>query len=282
MKVKIVECPRDAMQGLDYQISTKDKQAYLTRLLACGFDILDCGSFVSAAAIPQMADTKTVLNGIQNQSDTQLLVIVANKRGAVEACSFPSIHYIGFPFSVSPTFQLRNTHSSSEQAFALVEELVDLTQNAQKGLVVYLSMCFGNPYGDIWSVTHVMDWVERLAHVGVNCISLSDTIGIAKPEDIALLFSTLIARFPNIEFGAHFHTRPDNWEENIYAALEAGCRRFDGAIKGLGGCPMATDKLTGNLPTELLLDFLDKKGYTHNVNKDAFAEAMQHAVQLFV
>jgi hydroxymethylglutaryl-CoA lyase len=281
MKVKIVECPRDAMQGLDYQIETSDKIAYLQALLACGFDVLDCGSFVSPAAIPQMADTRDVLSAIHNTSKTQLLVIVANKRGALEACSFPQISYLGFPFSVSSTFQMRNTHLHSEQAFDLVVDMLQIARSAQKELVVYLSMCFGNPYGDPWSIQKVMDWVERLAAAGITRISLSDTIGIAQAADIEVLFSALIKRFPDVEFGAHLHTRPDNWEENIKAALRAGCRSFDGAIKGLGGCPMASDSLTGNLPTENLIAYLDANGFEHNVSQKAFQEALKHAGALF-
>lgn len=281
MKVKIVECPRDAMQGIDNQILTLDKVEYINALLACNFDILDCGSFVSARAIPQMADTKEVLSLINSSENTKLLVIVPNERGAKEAAKFENISFIGFPFSVSQNFQKRNTNKSCEEAFETLMAINNIAQNANKETVAYISMCFGNPYNEYWSVDLVKEWVEKIVDIGITTISLSDTIGVATPSVIKELFSKLISAFPQIEFGAHFHTRPDNWEQNIEAAFEAGCRRFDGAILGLGGCPMAQDGLTGNLPTENLLSFLEQKQATTTVSMPHFARAIQLARKIF-
>jgi hydroxymethylglutaryl-CoA lyase len=259
MKVKIVECPRDAMQGFKRQINTEAKVDYINTLLDVGFDVLDCGSFVSAKAVPQMADTREVLKSIKRNTQTKLLVIIANTRGAKEASEFDNISYLGFPFSVSEEFQLRNTNKSREGAFETLKQIQAIAGKNGKELVVYISMGFGNPYNETWNYSIVSDWTKKIIDLGVKTISLSDTIGIAKPMDVKNLFSTLIHEHTEIEFGAHFHTRPENWKELIEAAWESGCRRFDGAIKGYGGCPMATDKLTGNLPTEDLILFLKEK-----------------------
>jgi hydroxymethylglutaryl-CoA lyase len=282
MKVKIVECPRDAMQGFKRQINTETKVDYLNTLLDVGFDVLDCGSFVSAKAVPQMADTPEVLKSIKRNSQTKLLVIIANIRGAKEASRFENISYLGFPFSVSEEFQLRNTNKSREGAFETLKQIQSIAVDNGKELVVYISMGFGNPYNEIWNYSIVSDWTKRIIDLGVKTISLSDTIGIAKPLDVKNLFSTLITENNEIEFGGHFHTRPENWEQIIEAAWESGCRRFDGAIKGFGGCPMATDKLTGNLPTENLILYLKEKNCKpDSLNLDKFQQAFEKAIIVF-
>jgi hydroxymethylglutaryl-CoA lyase len=276
MSVKLVECPRDAMQGIHAFIPTQEKVNYLNALLEVGFDTLDFGSFVSPKAIPQLADTKEVLAQLNlANSSTQLLAIVANARGAEEAVKFESVKYIGFPFSVSETFQLRNTNQTIAQAFENVKHMQELCVANHKQLVVYISMGFGNPYGDAWDVGVVEQWVDQMGNVGIRIVALSDTIGVANPENITYLFSNLIPRFPAIEFGAHLHTTPDTWYEKIDAAYNSGCRRFDGALKGFGGCPMAADKLTGNMPTENMI------GYFSGMNEIALdQQKLQHAMLL--
>ena len=278
--MKVIECPRDAMQGIKEFISTEKKVNYINTLLRVGFDTIDFGSFVSPKAIPQMADTAEVLSKLDlSATKSKLLAIIANTRGAEDAATHPEISYLGFPFSVSETFQQRNTNSSIDQALLTVDSAQNICVKSSKKLVVYISMGFGNPYGDKWNADIVMKWVEKLAGMGIDIIALSDTIGIANPESISNLFSNVIPAFKQVEFGAHLHTTPDTWKEKVEAAYNSGCRRFDGAIKGFGGCPMAKDDLTGNMPTEHLLAYLKDKGLV--LNEQAFAEAMLHAISVF-
>ncbi len=273
--MKIVECPRDAMQGIHDFISTEKKVAYINSILKCGFDTVDFGSFVSPKAIPQMRDTAQVLDQLDlSDTKSKLLAIVANVRGAEDAVEFQEISYLGFPFSISETFQQRNANSSIAESLIRVEEINDLCVRNKKELVVYISMAFGNPYGDEWSSDVAIGWTKRLAQMGIRIIALSDTIGVSNPENIKLLFSKLISEFPGVEIGAHLHTTPDTWEEKVLAAYLAGCKRFDSAIKGYGGCPMATDKLTGNMPTENLLHFFKKQNINTGIDDRAFNEAM--------
>lgn len=281
--LKIVECPRDAMQGLHDFIPTKLKIAYLQRLLAVGFDTLDCGSFVSERAIPQMRDTAEVLANVDwRASASKLLVIVANERGAQAACEQEAVRYIGYPFSVSETFQLRNTNATVAESVRRVQRIQELAQSAGKELIVYISMAFGNPYGDAWNVDIVQNWVNHLADMGVRIISLSDTIGVAAPDTIAYLFGNLIPPYPDVEFGAHFHTLPHNWREKVQTAYLHGCRRFDGALRGYGGCPMAKDDLTGNMPTEKMLQyFRDEERLDLGLDWAAFDTALEFSSQVF-
>jgi len=281
--LQIVECPRDAMQGFHHYIPTHVKVNYLNTLLRAGFHTLDFGSFVSPKAIPQMRDTTDVLKHL-NVSDTStaLLAIVANARGAQEAADFDEIKYLGFPFSISPTFQMRNTNATLDEAFLRVEEIKQICDQNNKELVVYLSMAFGNPYGDEWNANIAATWTRKLCNqLGVKTIALSDTVGVASPQDIEYLFSHLIPEFSRVTIGAHLHTTPGNWEEKVRAAYNAGCRRFDGAIKGFGGCPMAKDDLTGNMPTENLIHFLETKGISHGINYEIFKSAMMMADGVF-
>lgn len=281
-RMQIVECPRDAMQGIHAFIPTDRKVAYLNSLLKVGFHTLDFGSFVSPKAIPQLRDTAEVLSRLEiDDSDTRLLSIVANLRGAEEACSHPEIHDLGFPFSLSETFQQRNTNRSMAEAFEIVSEIHNLAEKSSKRLVVYLSMGFGNPYGEEWNVEIVEEWAEKMANIGIQVLSLSDTIGTSTPESIEYLFSNLIPRFDNIEFGAHLHTTPDTWHEKVQSAWNSGCKRFDGAIKGFGGCPMAADDLVGNMPTEKLLNFAASNKLITNVNGLAFETAYNEALKTF-
>ena len=244
--IKIIECPRDAMQGRHDFIPTERKIAYQQQLLACGFDTLDFGSFVSPKAIPQMRDTAEVLAGLDlSATDTKLLAIVANRRGAKDALSHPEIDYLGYPFSISETFQLRNTNATLEESLDRVKQIQEMTVATGKELVLYISMGFGNPYGDPWNVEVVEQWVNKLMGLGIKIFQLSDTVGVGSPASISYLFSSLIPRYPNLEIGAHLHTTPTTWEEKVGAAAGAGCVRFDGAIRGFGGCPMAKDDLDG-------------------------------------
>lgn len=282
MQAKLIECPRDAMQGIHQFIETNTKVNYLNQLLKVGFDTLDFGSFVSPKAIPQLKDTAEVLSQLQLDSvQTKLLAIVANTRGAADACAHPQIKYIGFPFSISETFQQRNTNSSIQESLVSVQEIQNLCVKNNKELVVYISMGFGNPYGDIWNADLVAQWVQKMDAMGIRIISLSDTIGIANPNSISYIFSELIPQLPHIEFGAHLHTTPNSWEEKMEAAWQSGCRRFDGAIKGLGGCPMATDKLTGNMPTENMISFLQNKGIETGLNLTEFQKSILLADSVF-
>lgn len=279
-KIKIIECPRDAMQGIKEFIPTKVKAAYLQKLLACGFDSLDFGSFVSPKAIPQMRDTAEVLGMLDlSTTDTKLLAIVANRRGAVAALEHPEIDYLGYPFSVSETFQLRNTNATLAESLERVKQIQELSIAAGKEMVLYLSMGFGNPYGDPWNVEVVEQWVSRLAELDIRIFQLSDTIGVSAPASISYLFNSLIPRYPDLDIGAHLHTTPTAWEEKVAAALDAGCRRYDGAIRGFGGCPMAKDDLTGNMPTENLFAHF---GFERTgVDRDLFFEAMRGSDLVF-
>jgi hydroxymethylglutaryl-CoA lyase len=276
--IKLVECPRDAMQGIHDFIETEKKAAYINSILKCGFDTVDFGSFVSPKAIPQMRDTAQLLDQLDlSATKSKLLAIIANTRGAQDAVEFEEITYLGFPFSISETFQQRNANSSIAESLTRVEEIQDLCLRNKKELVVYVSMAFGNPYGDDWSGDVAISWTKRLAKMGIKIIALSDTIGVSNPENITSLFSKLIPEFPGVEIGAHLHTTPDTWEEKVHAAYTSGCRRFDSAIKGYGGCPMATDKLTGNMPTENVLSYLNKNKIASGIDEQAFAEATRMA-----
>lgn len=282
MAIKIIECPRDAMQGLHRFIPTQTKIDYINQLLKVGFDTIDFGSFVSPKAIPQMADTKEVLAGLNlAQTNTKLLAIIANLKGAEMAVQYPEIKYLGFPFSISETFQQRNTNSSIAESLETVKAIQQLCVSNNKELVVYISMGFGNPYGDDWNTEIVEKWVNEMDQLGIKIISLSDTIGIANPETIAYLFKHLIPTFPNIEFGAHLHSTPNTWQEKIAAAYENGCKRFDGAMKGFGGCPMATDDLTGNMPTENMFSYFKNLNLETSLNEVEFTHSLLLANQVF-
>ena len=281
-KVKIIECPRDAMQGIKMFIPTEKKILYLQSLLSCGFDTIDFGSFVSPRAIPQMADTAEVLERLDLEHNlSKLLAIVANVRGAQDACNYGAIDYLGYPFSISENFQMRNTHKTIAQSTEILKEILDLASKSGKEVVVYISMGFGNPYGDPWNVDIVGEWTEKLTSMGVKILSLSDTVGTSTPEIISYLFSNLIPMYPAVEFGAHLHTTPGTWHEKIDAAYKAGCRRYDGAIQGFGGCPMAKDELTGNMPTEKMLSYFTSKKADTNVTWTVFEAAFNQATQVF-
>lgn len=280
--LKLVECPRDAMQGIHEFIPTEKKINYINSLLSVGFDTIDFGSFVSPKAIPQMRDTAEVLNGLNlDQTTSKLLGIVANQRGAEDAVQFDEITYLGYPFSISEVFQMRNTNKTIAESEALVADLVNICDKHHKELVVYISMGFGNPYNEPWNVEIVEKWSRRLAEMGVKILSLSDTIGTSNPESINYLFSNLIPALPEVEFGAHLHTTPTSWYEKVEAAFNSGCRRFDGAIKGYGGCPMAADDLVGNMPMEKLLTFAQEKKVSGGINMLAFESAYNKALQTF-
>lgn len=281
--IKIIECPRDAMQGIkSHFISTELKAKYINSLLNVGFDTIDFGSFVSPKAIPQMRDTAAVLSKLNLQTTTsKLLAIVANVRGANDACEFEEIDYLGYPFSISENFQMRNTQKTIEESINTLKEILSIANRSNKEVVVYLSMGFGNPYGDPWNVEIVAQWVERLSKLGIRILSLSDTVGTSTPEDISYLFSNLIPSYPAIEFGAHLHTIPTKWHEKVDSAFKAGCRRFDGAIKGYGGCPMAKDELTGNMPTEKLLSYFNVQKAVTNIKPMSFESAYNKALELF-
>lgn len=280
--IKLVECPRDAMQGLKTFIPTEIKANYLNQLLQVGFDTIDFGSFVSPKAIPQMRDTGEVLGQLDlSAGRSHLLAIVANQRGAQDASSFEEISYLGYPFSVSETFQLRNTNATIEESLERVADIQELCLASGKKLVIYISMGFGNPYGDDWNVEIVQKWVDRLVAMGISIIQLSDTIGVSNPESIRYLFDNLLPLYQGVEIGAHLHTAPNNWKEKVAAAYESGCRRFDGAIKGYGGCPMAKDELTGNMPTENMVRYFEKAGIDLGLNRDAFDQALLAAQEIF-
>lgn len=280
--IQIIECPRDAMQGLHPYIPAEDKAAYINQLLKVGFNTIDFGSFVSPKAIPQMRDTAEVLSMLDlDNTSTKLLAIVANSRGAMAAAAHPEISYLGFPFSISETFQLRNTNATISDSIDRVKRIQDIATAANKMLVVYISMGFGNPYGDEWNVEIAQKWVDTLADMGIKIMALSDTIGVATPASIDYLFGALIPPYPDVTFGAHLHTQPHNWEEKIEAAYKSGCYRFDAAIKGYGGCPMAKDDLTGNMPTENLLYYFDKEDIDLDLDKNAFIHAMVMTGSIF-
>ncbi|MBR9845651.1 MAG: hydroxymethylglutaryl-CoA lyase [Algicola sp.] len=279
--LKIIECPRDAMQGIKDFIPTEKKVQYIQSLLRVGFDTIDFGSFVSPKAIPQMVDTAEVLSRLDLSTTTsKLLAIIANTRGANDACQHSEIDYLGYPFSISENFQMRNTHKTIAQSVITLSEILELANTHNKEVVVYISMGFGNPYGDPWNVDIVGDWTERLSKMGVKILSLSDTIGSSNPENINYLFSNLIPKYPDIEFGAHLHTTPTTWFEKVDAAYKAGCMRFDGAIQGFGGCPMAKDELTGNMPTEKLLSYFTSNKQ-NNLNAMSFESAYNEATKIF-
>ena len=279
--LKIIECPRDAMQGWADFISTDKKIDYINSLLQVGFDAIDFGSFVSPKAIPQMRDTAQVLDKLKVDSSTsRLLAIVANQRGAEEASSFDQITYLGYPFSVSEEFQRRNTNASIAASLSRVEEIQRICIQRNKKLVIYISMGFGNPYGEPWSPEIVISWVRKLAALGINIIALADTVGVSSPENISLLFNELIPALPGVEFGAHLHSHPFTWKEKVEAAFHSGCSRFDAALNGIGGCPMAEDKLVGNLATENLIGYFG--GTTAlNLNTSAFENSLRIASELF-
>ncbi len=281
-KIKITECPRDAMQGIHEFIPTQHKINYINQLIDCGFDTIDFGSFVSPNAIPQMRDTAEVLSKLNLETNTKLLAIVANERGANDACAFDEINYLGFPFSISEEFQKRNTNSSIEETLKRVEAIQTKVIRSNKKLVLYISMGFGNPYGEKWSPDLVLNWAERLYKLfDIQILALSDTIGSAKITDIEFLFQTLIPNLPHIEFGAHMHVRPENAMNIIEAAFSAGCRRFDGAIRGFGGCPMAKDDLTGNMPTEKLIEFCNQNKIYTGVDFIKFQNAITASSLVF-
>jgi hydroxymethylglutaryl-CoA lyase len=280
--VKLIECPRDAMQGLHDFIPTDVKIDYLNALLQVGFDTLDFGSFVSPKAIPQMRDSAEVLEALDVPSQTKLLAIVANPRGAQDACVYDQIRYIGYPFSISETFQMRNTNASIEASLSRVEEIQKLCQQHQKELVLYISMAFGNPYGEAWHADLATQWAVRLhRELDVRILALSDTIGIADGARIASLFKTVLHELPAVEVGAHLHTTPDTWEEKVVSAYTAGCRRFDGALQGFGGCPMAADSLTGNMPTEKMIRWFNAQGIATGIDNDALERALNKASLVF-
>ena len=280
--IKIIECPRDAMQGIKPFIPTARKVAYIQSLLRVGFDSVDFGSFVSPKAIPQMQDTAEVLAQLDlSQTQSKLLAIIANTQGAITAAQHKEIQYLGFPFSISENFQMRNTHKTIAESLITLQEILEIADKNNKEVVAYLSMGFGNPYGDPWNVEIVGNWTEKLSNFGVKILSLSDTIGSSTPDVIHYLFSNLIPKYPEIEFGAHLHTTPDKWFEKIDAAYTAGCQRFDGAIQGFGGCPMATDTLTGNMPTEKLLSYFTAQKQNTNTSPMSFESAYNEATKLF-
>lgn len=280
--VKIIECPRDAMQGIKDFIPTEKKMQYIQALLRVGFDTIDFGSFVSPKAIPQMQDTAAVLAQLDLSATTsKLLAIIANTKGAELAAVHPEINYLGFPFSISENFQMRNTHKTIAESIVTLQEILEIADQSKKEVVTYISMGFGNPYGDPWNVDIVGEWTERLAKMGVKILSLSDTVGSSTPEVIDYLFSNLISKYPDIEFGAHLHTTPDSWFEKIDAAYQAGCTRFDGAIKGFGGCPMAKDDLTGNMPTEKMLSYFTAKKIDTNCHAISFESAYNESLKIF-
>tara|TARA_B100000795_G_scaffold17699_1_gene11765 strand:- start:20 stop:880 length:861 start_codon:yes stop_codon:yes gene_type:complete len=282
-KVKIIECPRDAMQGIkSHFIPTEKKALYINSLLKVGFDTIDFGSFVSPKAIPQMRDTEAVLSRLElSNTNSKLLAIIANIRGANDASQFEEINYLGYPFSISENFQMRNTHKTITESISTLEAVLNIADKSKKEVVVYLSMGFGNPYGDPWNIEIVGQWIEKLSNLGIKILSLSDTIGSSTPDVIDYLFSNLIPLYPEIEFGAHLHTTPDKWHEKVDAAFKAGCNRFDGAIKGFGGCPMAKDELTGNMPTEKLLSYFTTQKVSTLLKPMSFESAYNKALDIF-
>jgi hydroxymethylglutaryl-CoA lyase len=270
------------MQGIKDFIPTEKKVQYLQALLRCGFDTIDFGSFVSPKAIPQMVDTAEVLSKLDlSSTKSKLLAIVANTRGAQDASNHPEIQYLGYPFSISENFQMRNTHKTIQQSVETLQEILNIADASNKEVVTYISMGFGNPYGDPWNVEIVGEWTEKLSAMGAKILSLSDTVGTSDPETIDYLFSNLIPKYPDIEFGAHLHTTPTTWHEKIHAAYQAGCVRFDGAIQGFGGCPMAKDDLTGNMPTEKVLSYMTQVKAETNVKMMSFESSYNEATKIF-
>ena len=283
LPVKLIECPRDAMQGWKNFIPTEKKVEYINSLLKVGFDTIDFGSFVSAKAIPQMADTAEVVRSLESGvGKTKLLAIVANQRGAEEASAFDQINYLGFPFSVSEIFQQRNTNSSIEESLKRVEEIQNLCINKNKKLVIYISMAFGNPYNDLYDADIVFNWVEKLVELDIDIISLADTVGVATAEQVYDMTSYLVESLPGTEIGVHLHSTFENWQEKLDAAVKAGCKRFDGALKGIGGCPMANDELVGNMNTEWMIKYFEAKGINAGLDKNALQESLRIAEEIFV
>lgn len=281
--ITLVECPRDAMQGWKHFIPTEKKVAYLNSLLKVGFDVLDFGSFVSAKAIPQLADTKEVIAQLDlSGTNTKLLAIIANTRGAEEAVVYDEIKYLGFPFSISETFQLRNTNKTIAQSLVQVEEIQKLCVQHSKELVVYISMGFGNPYGDEYNAEIAINWVGQLAKMGIRTIAMSDTVGVAKPDTISYIFRHLVPEFKDVHIGAHFHSTAATWEEKIQTAYGNGCMRFDSAMKGIGGCPMANDDLVGNIATENILGWAMRKNIPLQLDQEAFFQSLNMAAEIFV
>ncbi len=281
--VKLIECPRDAMQGWLTFIQTEKKIEYINALLKVGFDTIDFGSFVSPKAIPQMADTKEVFSQLDIQSTkTKLLAIVANKRGAEEAATLKGIDYVGFPFSISETFQQKNTQSSIANSFNLVSDIQEICIANNKQLVIYISMAFGNPYGDVYNEDIVFDWSKKISALGVNIISLADTVGLASANQVKNITQSLIESLPNKEIGVHLHSAPDNWKEKVEAALEAGCKRFDGALKGIGGCPLSGNDLVGNMDSERMIAFFKELHLIEDLNEEALRNCIEMAGQIFV
>lgn len=280
--IHITECPRDAMQGIREFIPTELKTEYLNLLLKVGFDVLDFGSFVSPKAIPQMRDTEAVLKGLSlSGTDTKLLAIIANERGAEQACSFPEISFLGFPFSISETFQQRNANSSIKESVKRVQQIQDLCARHGKELLVYISMAFGNPYGDEWTPEIAMQWCRKMKDMGINHLALADTVGSSDPQSITSLFSTLLPELQEVTIGAHLHSTKENALEKIEAAYSAGCRNFDLAIHGFGGCPMAKEELTGNLATETLIGYCQARNIHTGLNSKAFEEAAAFSWKIF-
>jgi hydroxymethylglutaryl-CoA lyase len=283
MQVKLIECPRDAMQGWAHPISTEKKIRYINKLLEVGFDTIDFGSFVSPKAIPQMADTKEVLKGLKpSHNKSKLLAIIANIRGAEDAVAYDEINYLGFPFSISETFQQKNTKSSIAESLLTVEKIQSLCEQNKKELVIYISMGFGNPYGDEYTSDIAIEWVNKLSALGIKIFSMSDTVGVSNPENISYIFSNLINAFSSLEFGAHFHSTPQTRMEKLTAAFATNCLRFDSAIHGIGGCPMAQDDLVGNMATEDVIGFFGEKNISLQLNSYALAEASIIANEIFV
>ena len=281
--IKLIECPRDAMQGWKNFIPTEKKIHYINSLLKVGFDTIDFGSFVSAKAIPQMADTAEVVASLESGAGTtKLLAIVANLRGAEEAAVFDQITYLGFPFSVSETFQQRNTNSSIDESLKRVEEIQHLCTDRKKKLVIYISMAFGNPYDDLYDADIVFNWVEKLVELDIEIISLADTVGIATPGQVYDMTSYLVESLPATEIGVHLHSTFENWHQKLDAAVKAGCKRFDGALKGIGGCPMANDELVGNMNTEWMIDYFENHGINAGLDKNALQESLRIAEEIFI
>lgn len=281
--MKLVECPRDAMQGWSHFIPTNQKVAYLQQLLAVGFHTLDFGSFVSPKAIPQMADTHEVIKQLDlSNSNTKLLAIIANERGAQDAVLYDNIHYLGFPFSISPTFQQRNTNATMAASLERVAEIQNLCIKNNKELVVYISMGFGNPYGDAYNESLVFEWVQQLVDLDINIISLADTVGLATAQQVQNVTTHLIKALPSVEIGVHLHSNTEGWKAKTDAALNAGCLRFDGALKGIGGCPMADDELVGNMDTELLIPYFESKGLLQGLNQEALQKSSAMAASIFI
>jgi len=282
-QIKLIECPRDAMQGWKDFIPTQKKIEYINQLLKVGFDTIDFGSFVSAKAIPQMADTRDVISQLSmGNSKSKLLAIIANVRGAEDAVQYDLINYLGFPFSISPTFQMRNTNSTIEQSLQNVKEIKNICDKNKKEPVVYISMAFGNPYKDDYNENIVLEWIDKLVGEGIRIISLADTVGIAQPSQVASVTKKVMEAFPQIETGVHLHSTNKNWQQKIDAALEQGCKRFDGALKGIGGCPMADDRLVGNMDSELMIQYFKELGYCKEIDADSLAQSIKLAGEIFV